>query len=142
MESNDQKASRIVIPLDTEENPEGGSLQLGGEPEERHDMSLRQGQPHAIQPPSRQPANPTGLGLGGNFSLINEQTNHGLNGERTTSRQQQQYLLHQFKSASPPAHHSNAHQTGQTHHTQATSFSDAGKPRWHRPWALKTNFKV
>ncbi|KAF2837398.1 hypothetical protein M501DRAFT_1006501 [Patellaria atrata CBS 101060] len=83
---------------DQEEHPEGGSLQLGGEPEERQDMSAGQSQ-HAIQPPSQQQL----LGLNRNYPLSEDFTNLGPGNRGLTPQQQQQILLQQFKTSNSNA---------------------------------------
>jgi CCR4-NOT transcription complex subunit 4 len=70
----------------------GGSLQLGGEPEERIDLSLGRNHHAAIGPPSQQPLTP-GLGLGRNLRLTDESGHLNLGGPNLT----QQQLLQQFK---------------------------------------------
>lgn len=75
-----------------EEATGGGSMQLGGEPEERTEPV--HGQQHAIQAPGQQ----SSLGLDQNFGLSEQMANLGLNRGLTT-QQQQQLLLQQFKSA-------------------------------------------
>ncbi|OCK79992.1 hypothetical protein K432DRAFT_298662 [Lepidopterella palustris CBS 459.81] len=81
-----------------EDNPEGGSLQLGGEPEERHDTGLGRSQHSAIAPPGSHNLG-TGLGFGQNSSLTEDFSNLGVNGRSLTAQQQQQLLL--FKSGAP-----------------------------------------
>lgn len=74
--------------VETEDNPESGSLQLGGEPEERQDVEQNRSQQHAIAPPTLQgPGNQNfGLGLNDDLSNISMQA-RGL-----TPQQQQQAL--------------------------------------------------
>ncbi|KAF1813220.1 hypothetical protein P152DRAFT_465880 [Eremomyces bilateralis CBS 781.70] len=75
-----------------EESAEAGSLQLGGEPEDRSDLA-NQG---AVQPPQG-PLESIGLGSGAfNDDFGNLNLGRGL-----TPQQQQELLLQQFKSGSP-----------------------------------------
>jgi CCR4-NOT transcription complex subunit 4 len=82
---------------DINETTAGGSLQLGGEPEERHDTH---GSQHVIGAPGQH-----GLGgglLGQSPSLAEDFSNLGLN-TRGITPQQQQLLLSNFKSGAPPS---------------------------------------
>ncbi|KAL1649566.1 transcriptional repressor general negative regulator of transcription subunit 4 [Diplodia intermedia] len=92
-----------------EEATGGGSMQLGGEPEERSDVSHTQ--QHAIQAPGQQSLSGSSLGLDQNFGLPEQMANLGLNRGLTT-QQQQQLLLQQFKSANTQAN-SNLFQSAQ-----------------------------
>ncbi|KAF2136262.1 uncharacterized protein K452DRAFT_237655 [Aplosporella prunicola CBS 121167] len=98
-EAENQAIREAAVAQEQEEQPEGGSgsLQLGGEPEERTDMGQRQ--QHAIQPPSQQSIGGA-VGLGQNFPFSEDMANLGLNNRGLTTQQQQQILLQQFKSAS------------------------------------------
>lgn len=100
-----QAEAQTVIPAasvnEPEDNPESGSLQLGGEPEERQDVRPGQGQQHVIQPPSQQSMNNASHELGSNFSLGDDFSNFNLNGRGLTQHQQQQLLLQQLKSVNP-----------------------------------------
>jgi CCR4-NOT transcription complex subunit 4 len=93
-EAEAQAVLQAVAPpaVETDETTEGGSLQLGGEPEERQEVSLgRSGQHAAIAPPSQQ--NPgAGLGLGQNFGLGESFANLGLDGRGLTSQHQQAFM--------------------------------------------------
>ncbi|EON69265.1 hypothetical protein W97_08425 [Coniosporium apollinis CBS 100218] len=96
-------AQQAALTVETEEATEGagGSLQLGGEPEERQDVGFSQSLQHAIQPPSQQLPNSTNLGLGQNLSLADNLGNFDLYRGFTPQQQQQQLLLQQLQSASP-----------------------------------------
>jgi CCR4-NOT transcription complex subunit 4 len=85
-------APAIAPNLEPEDNPEGGSLQLGGEPEERHETG--RGHHLAIAPPGQANA---GLGFG--QGLTDDFSGLGLNGRSLTVQQQQQLLL--LKSTTP-----------------------------------------
>jgi len=84
--------------LEPEELTEGGSLQLGGEPE---DPSHGQNQQHAIQPPSQQLLNNANVRGGQGLPLAYEMANLGLNGRGLTPQQQQ--VLQQLRSTNSPA---------------------------------------
>lgn len=104
LETDRQVASQALSVIDPDENAQGGSLQLGGEPEELNDLDnpLQQ---HAIQPPSQ--SGSTAFGL-------------------TSQQQQQQILLQQLKSASPNPPVSSNPPPGVSGHTrQASRFSFA-----------------
>ncbi|KAF2468509.1 uncharacterized protein BDR25DRAFT_304940 [Lindgomyces ingoldianus] len=95
-EAEAQSASQAPPAPDREDTAEataGGSLQLGGEPEERHES----GHPnqHAIAPPGQRGLFDQNPPLGDDFN------NLGLNGRTLTAQQQQHLLLNSFKSAGP-----------------------------------------
>lgn len=96
LEGESQAAPRTVPAPDMDDHPEiaGGSLQLGGEAEERHDTSIAQ--PHAIQAPSQ--LGPAHLGLG---SLADDISNLNLSRGLTPRDQQQQALLQQLRTSNP-----------------------------------------
>lgn len=101
-QSSSQSTARVAAPVEQEDNTEttaGGSLQLGGEPEERHE-SLGQGNRHAIAPPNQHSLG--GL-FGQNTSLGDDFGNVGPNNRGLTPQQQQQILLSSFKSSAPPS---------------------------------------
>ncbi|KAJ9620290.1 transcriptional repressor general negative regulator of transcription subunit 4 [Taxawa tesnikishii (nom. ined.)] len=92
-EAEAQLALQAVPSVEGEDDPEtGGSLQLGGEPEERQEQATSQ---HAIQPPSQQQA----LGNLGN-EPGSDLSNLNINGRGLTPAQQQQLLLQSFRSPS------------------------------------------
>lgn len=111
----------------------GGSLQLGGEPEETHQPGLSHQNQHAIAPPGQQ-------GLGNNpFGHNTEDFNNlGLNTTRQlTQQQQQQLLLSNFKSGpqsglisqfqnsqQQQSHAPTGNATGHTRHTSRFSFAN------------------
>jgi len=104
LETERQVASQTLSVIDPDENAQGGSLQLGGEPEERTDLDAPLHQ-HAIQPPSQSASAASGL---------------------TSQQQQQQILLQQLKSASPNPSVSSQPPPGVSGHTrQASRFSFA-----------------
>ncbi|KAF2276710.1 uncharacterized protein EI97DRAFT_376777 [Westerdykella ornata] len=84
---------------DNGEATAGGSLQLGGEPEERHEAGLGQGNRSAIAPPGQ---NPISAGIyGPSSSLTEDFASLGLGSRGLTPQQQQQLLLSTIKSGSP-----------------------------------------
>ncbi|KAF2798462.1 hypothetical protein K505DRAFT_233199 [Melanomma pulvis-pyrius CBS 109.77] len=95
-----QVVSQAPVPNerdDINETTAGGSLQLGGEPEERHDIH---GSQHAIGAPGQH-----GLGgglLGQSPSLAEDFSSLGLNNRGLTPQQQQQMLISNFKSGGAP----------------------------------------
>lgn len=107
-----------AVATDSEEATEGGSLQLGGEPEER-DVGLGRGQHAAIGPPNQLGS---GLGLGQNFGLNEGFATLGFDG-RGLNTQQQQALLQRIKTDPQAATLLNAFQGGQQ--SQQSSLSQA-----------------
>ncbi|KAL1625936.1 transcriptional repressor general negative regulator of transcription subunit 4 [Neofusicoccum ribis] len=95
-----------------EEATGGGSMQLGGEPEERSEAG--HGQQHAIQAPGQQALGGSSLGLDQNFGLSEQMANLGLANRGLTTQQQQQLLLQQFKSANTQGGGSNLFQGAQS----------------------------
>ncbi|KAI9664307.1 MAG: transcriptional repressor general negative regulator of transcription subunit 4 [Alyxoria varia] len=99
-EKDGQVAAQALSAVDLDETAEGGSLQLGGEPEERQELNLENRQQHnAIQPP---PLDNVSSPIFGQESAFSPTTNANppLNGRGMTP-QQQHFLLQQFKSSSP-----------------------------------------
>lgn len=93
-----QPAAAPPEPEETNETTAGGSLQLGGEPEERHESGSGHGNRNAIAPPGQ-----SNLGAGifaQNASLADDFTNLALNNRALTpqQQQQQQMLLSSLKS--------------------------------------------
>ena len=84
-----------------EDNPESGSLQLGGEPEERHDLRaagrINLDHLNAIRPPPQQ----NNLSPGGSGSLPANLAALNVNGRNLTPQQQQQLMLFKSGSAQP-----------------------------------------
>jgi CCR4-NOT transcription complex subunit 4 len=79
----------------------GGSLQLGGEPEDGPETTASHQGQHAIAPPGQQ-----GFGgglFGQNTSLTEDFSSLGLSNRGLTPQQQQQLLLSNFKSGTPSA---------------------------------------
>ncbi len=126
-----------VTAAEREENEAtvGGSLQLGGEPEDGHEPSSSHANQHTIAPPGQQ-------GFGGNLfgqtaSMTEEFGNLGMNSRGLTAQQQQQLLLSNFKSSNqssgllsnmqgtPNHQHSLSGNTpGHTRHTSRFSFAN------------------
>jgi len=97
-EAETQAALQAASTTEPEENPEGGSLQLGGEPEETQETGGGHGQQLAIAPPSQHNLG-VGLGFRQNSSLADDFANLGISSRGLTAQQQQQLLL--FKGAAP-----------------------------------------
>jgi CCR4-NOT transcription complex subunit 4 len=99
-----QTASQVAASVEQDENVEmtaGGSLQLGGEPEERQETGLGQGNRHAIAPPGQ---NALGNGLfGPNNPLTDDFSNLGLTNRGLTPQQHQQLLINNLKSGPSPS---------------------------------------
>ncbi|KAL9094947.1 MAG: hypothetical protein Q9165_002897 [Trypethelium subeluteriae] len=106
-----QIALQAVAATEPEENPESGSLQLGGEPEDQQDMNLNQRHQTAIQPPSQ--ANLDSSFLSGGLA--------GLNLNRNAPSQPQDYqLLQGLKPNNPQANLLlNSFQSGQAQQNNA-----------------------
>ncbi|KAG9999740.1 hypothetical protein KCU78_g15739, partial [Aureobasidium melanogenum] len=93
LEAEAQLAQQTVNSVEDENGPEtGGSMQLGGEPEDT--MGRGQSPQHAIEPPSR-----TNSVIDGGF-LSNELSNLSITAPNLTAQQRQQLLLQQFKTPS------------------------------------------
>jgi len=92
---------------EVEEVAEGGSLQLGGEPEEQRPGA--EGQQHPVRSLSRNTVSSQNYGTDRAYSPANPM--HAIRGTRALSEQQrQQMLLQQLKSASPQGHGSYSQQ--------------------------------
>ena len=102
-----EESKAAEAPEQAEPDRAGGSLQLGGEPEERPDRAF--GQQSAIQPP--------GFALGPQFTFDNDQSSLSLRGGATAQQHQSQLLLRQFQSAG------GQHQIGGGHGRQPSRFS-------------------
>jgi CCR4-NOT transcription complex subunit 4 len=90
--------SQQALTTEREENEAtaGGSLQLGGEPEDGNETTAAHLNHHAIAPPGQQ-----GFGgslFGQNNSLTEDFSSLGLSNRGLTTQQQQQLLLSNFKS--------------------------------------------
>jgi CCR4-NOT transcription complex subunit 4 len=104
LEHDRQVASQVLSAINPDEHAEGGSYQLGGEPEEPLD-------PDAIQPPLQG-------AIGNSFG------NDSLR-QLSAQEQQQQLLLQQLKSASPnPAGGLGASNSGHTRQASRFSFAN------------------
>ncbi len=129
-ENEKHVALQALSALDLEENAEGGSLQLGGEPEERHELGIDQQQHAVIQPPTQDTMTSPVFGLEQAFSPSGA-PNLALHGRSMLSQQQQQYLLRQFKSESPnfltqaPLQSNSFTNIGPSHTRQTSRFSFA-----------------
>lgn len=117
------------------ETTAGGSLQLGGEPEDGPETSTSHLNQHAIAPPGQQ-------GFGGslfaqNASLADDFSSLGLSNRGLTPQQQQQLLLSNFKSgpqasgilsnmqnAQSQQHGMSGNAAGHTRHTSRFSFAN------------------
>jgi CCR4-NOT transcription complex subunit 4 len=113
----------------------GGSLQLGGEPEDGIETSTAHLGHHAIAPPNQQ-----GFGgslFGQNNTLTEDFSSLGLSSRGLTAQQQQQLLLSNFKSNPQSAgplstgqnmqnqqHNLNANAPGHTRQTSRFSFAN------------------
>jgi CCR4-NOT transcription complex subunit 4 len=136
-ESDAKSVSQQTTSADREESEAtaGGSLQLGGEPEEGHDTVTAHLGHHAMAPGGQQ-----GFGgglFGQNTPLAEEFSNLGLSNRGLTTQQQQQLLLSNFKSNTQPGgplsnqqsiqsqqHGLNANGPGHTRQTSRFSFAN------------------
>lgn len=99
--------------LDQPEMERGGSLQLGGEPEERPERAF--GQQSAIQPPAGYP-------LAQQFSLDNDHPLLSARGGTPSQQHQSQLLLRQLQSAGTTQHQI----TGHGRQPSRFAFNEAG----------------
>ena len=135
-EAEVKPASQQAPAVEREENEAtaGGSLQLGGEPEEGHDTATGHLNQHAIAPPGQQGF---GGGLFGQNTLTEDFSSLGLSTRGLTTQQQQQLLLSNFKSnaqsggplANPPnmqtqQHGLSANAPGHARQTSRFSFAN------------------
>jgi CCR4-NOT transcription complex subunit 4 len=136
-EAESKAASEELPPMDREENETtaGGSLQLGGEPEEGHEPIISHLNHHAIAPPGQ---HAFGGGLFGQGSTLTEDfSSLGLSSRGLTPQQQQQLLLSSFKPGSQPAgvlssmqnthtqqHNLSGNASGHARHTSRFSFAN------------------
>ncbi|KAF2261940.1 hypothetical protein CC78DRAFT_535169 [Lojkania enalia] len=136
-EAEPQATAQGPSTTEQDENTEataGGSLQLGGEPEERHEVGVGHGNQHAIAPPGQH-----GLGgglFGQNASLTDDFGNLGLNNRNMTPQQQQHILL--LKSAAPQS--AGILSNFQTNPTQTQSHGQAGNVPGHARHASRFSF--
>ncbi|KAB8346355.1 hypothetical protein FH972_023398 [Carpinus fangiana] len=101
---------------DFDESGDGGSLQLGGEPEDRANMTLEQLRRHqTIQSPTLSTTQAQSPGSSSNIAP----------GRGVTPQQQQQALLQQFKSASPNFLNQGQGASAPGHARQSSRFSFA-----------------
>jgi CCR4-NOT transcription complex subunit 4 len=129
----EESAQSELRPGDT--NPEleetaeaGGSLQLGGEPEERPDRAFPQSQQSAIQPPSQQGLGNANFGFGQQLGLGDELSglggpSRGLTPQQMQQQQrvqQQELLLQQLKGPQSTSQH---HFSASSHVRQNSRFS-------------------
>jgi CCR4-NOT transcription complex subunit 4 len=136
-EAETQAASQQVPAPEREETEAtaGGSLQLGGEPEEGHEPSTVHLNQHAIAPPIEQAFG--GSLFGQNPSLTEDFSSLGLSNRGLTPQQQQQLLLSSFKPGSQttgllsnmqPAqnqqHNLSGNAPGHARHTSRFSFAN------------------
>ncbi|KAI9691020.1 MAG: transcriptional repressor general negative regulator of transcription subunit 4 [Bathelium mastoideum] len=102
-----QIALQAAAATEPEENPESGSLQLGGEPEDQHDMNFNRRHQNVIQPPSQ--ANLESNVFSGGLSGLN------LNSRNAPSQHQDYQLLQTLKPGNPQANMLlSSFQSGQT----------------------------
>lgn len=128
-----QQQHQAPIESEDHEATAGGSLQLGGEPEETHQPSANHQNQHVIAPPGQQNV------FGQNNSLAEDFSNLGLNTTRQLTQQQQQQLLlsnfksgpqsasllSQFQNSQPQqAHASTGNAPGHARHTSRFSFAN------------------
>jgi CCR4-NOT transcription complex subunit 4 len=132
------KAASLPAPPAEREDTEttaGGSLQLGGEPEDGPEPTTNHLNQHAIAPPGQQ-----GFGgslFGQNSTLVDDFSSLGLSNRGLTPQQQQQILLSNFKSgtpsnglmsnmqnAQPQQHGLSGNVPGHTRHTSRFSFAN------------------
>ncbi|KAF1967127.1 hypothetical protein BU23DRAFT_516932 [Bimuria novae-zelandiae CBS 107.79] len=109
-QQSQQQQQQVSIESEEHETTAGGSLQLGGEPEETHQPGASHQNQHAIAPPGQQTLG--GNLFGHNNSLAEDFSNLGLNTTRQLTQQQQQQLL-LFNSKPGPQFQSN--QSQQSH---------------------------
>ncbi|KAL1594482.1 transcriptional repressor general negative regulator of transcription subunit 4 [Paraconiothyrium brasiliense] len=137
--ASQQSQQQQQVPTESEEHETtaGGSLQLGGEPEETHQPGASHQNQHAIAPPGQQ--NLGGNLFGQNNSLAEDFSNLGLNTTRQLTQQQQQQLLlsnfksgpqsasllSQFQNSQPQQSHApTGNAPGHTRHTSRFSFAN------------------
>ncbi|KAF1946064.1 hypothetical protein EJ02DRAFT_450840 [Clathrospora elynae] len=120
---------------DDNEATAGGSLQLGGEPEDGPETSTAHLNQHAIAPPGQQAFGASLFAQGS--SLAEDFSNLGLSNRGLTPQQQQQLLLSNFKSSTQPVsllsnmqttqsqqHNLSGNATGHIRHTSRFSFAN------------------
>lgn len=125
-----QQQQQQQAPAESEEHETtaGGSLQLGGEPEETHQPGASQQNQHVIAPPGQHALG--GNLFGQNNSLAEDFNNLGLNTTRQlTQQQQQQLLLSNFKSGPQSASLLSQFQNSQPQQTHAPTGNAGGHTR-------------
>lgn len=137
-QSQQQQQQQVPTESEEHETTAGGSLQLGGEPEETHEPGASHQNQHVIAPPGQ---HSLGGGLFGQNSSLEDFGNLGLNTTRNlTPQQQQQLLLSNFKSGpqsanllsqfqnnqAQQAHTPTGNAPGHTRHTSRFSFANDG----------------
>jgi CCR4-NOT transcription complex subunit 4 len=126
-------APAAAEPEESTETTVGGSLQLGGEPEERHDGG--QGNRNAF---AQSGQNALGGGLfGQSSSLSDDFSNPGLN-RGLTPQQHQQMLLSNLKSGAPQS--ASLLSNFQTNQSQQHNLSQAGNAPGHARHASRFSF--
>ncbi|KAJ4295401.1 transcriptional repressor general negative regulator of transcription subunit 4 [Kalmusia sp. IMI 367209] len=136
LQQQTQQQQQAPTENEEHETTAGGSLQLGGEPEETHQPGASHQNQHAIAPPGQQTL---GVSLFGQNSSLEDFGNLGLNTTRNlTQQQQQQLLLSNFKSGpqsagllsqfqntqSQQSHAPTGNAPGHTRHTSRFSFAN------------------
>lgn len=135
--SQQQSQQRPATEVEDHEATAGGSLQLGGEPEEGQQTNTNHLNQHAIAPPSGQTFGGSLFGQGS--SLADDFSNIGLTNTRSLAQQQQQnLLLSNFKSGpqsagllsnfqnsqSQPSHNQTGNAPGHGRHASRFSFAN------------------
>ncbi|KAF2804600.1 uncharacterized protein BDZ99DRAFT_148137 [Mytilinidion resinicola] len=129
----EQALVSIAPNIEPEDNPEGGSLQLGGEPEEHHETAPGRGHQHVIAPPSQQT-----MGLGFGQGLADDFGGLGLNGRGLTVQQQQQLML--LKSAAPQSAGLMSNLQGHGQQQQALGQQQSGSAPGHARHTSRFSF--
>lgn len=126
--SQQQSQQRPATEVDDHEATAGGSLQLGGEPEEGQQTNTNHPNQHAIAPPSGQTFGGSLFGQGSN--LADDFSNLSLNNTRGLAQQQQQnLLLSNFKSGPQSAGLMSNFQNSQTQQSHGQTGNAPGHGR-------------
>lgn len=125
LEKDQQVASQALSVMDLDNQTAAGSLQLGGEPEERHELDLEHRQTLTIQPPGTER-------LGSNFDHAHtrspvSQAQSSLDGN--SSALPPSFALSSFKSASPSLHPHKSTSTQPTQNPHASHYGGIGHVR-------------
>jgi CCR4-NOT transcription complex subunit 4 len=135
-EADAQAASQAAASAEQEETTEaataGGSLQLGGEPEERHDAPSNR---HAIAPPGQ---GSLGTGFFGQTSGLNEDFGNLSLNRGLTQQQQQQLLISNLKTGAPQS--AGLLSNFQTNATQPPNHGQAGTGPGHARHTSRFSF--